>query len=199
MQSLSMYAWGVVPDPPADHPKIIRISSSQRGKFYDVNLTELTCECEAFKDWHCRFPGRDVRRACRHIAEAVARKASFPVPTQLIWFLLANQGHVYAFDIAQEAVVNGEVVVMTYERGKEWVNVFAGSRPGRPWKQFGYALEQQKWSYGRGPVPVAAFVAKIREWNPQNIPSSETVRTVSFTPAAKPQGMLGRFLNSLFR
>ena len=41
------------------------------NKYYEVNISELTCTC---RDWTCRrhnFPKGDNKRLCKHLVEAI--------------------------------------------------------------------------------------------------------------------------------
>lgn len=48
------------------------------NKYYEVNITELTCTC---RDWTCRkhnFPRGDKRRLCKHLIEAIELNTMIP-------------------------------------------------------------------------------------------------------------------------
>lgn len=56
---------------------IVEIKGS-KGKFYEVDLSDLSCNC---KDWTCRrhnFVKGDRRRLCKHLIEALELTQSLP-------------------------------------------------------------------------------------------------------------------------
>lgn len=154
---------------PLGHASVFRFPSSQRGRYYNVDLAALTCDCDNFAGHYSIYPERDVRRLCRHLSRTICNLATFEIPRILFYFLQANGGAVWPFDLAEELVIGPDLFVLTYQVGTPWVNVYGGEA-GSPWHRYGYSLSERKtWSYGKAPDNRTEIIERIQVWNPQNL------------------------------
>jgi hypothetical protein len=135
----------------------ISIESSSNDQCYVVDLSKHTCNCPDFTKKRTLFPSNDIRRACKHICLAIARRRLLDRVDTLSSALISEcvqsgcgfpcDGPVLWFEI------EGDPIVFSFGNS-EWLNIFAIARgKHREFKfdRFGYNFIERRWSYGISP------------------------------------------------
>lgn len=158
-------AWLTVPPWPKG-PGDIEIHSRSRDIFHHVNLEENKCSCERWLEACKAFPVDDLRRICRHIAQAVVSSQCEYGATWNGWTLKIlesmsrgeSHGVCARFETARFS--NGEQEFLAiYDCATGYTDLY-GERGGF----FGYCGRSNRWSWGEGPKNPLVLKRTLRPW-----------------------------------
>lgn len=123
-------------------------SESEKGRFYEVDLTGPSCTCPDWSEERRHLPQGQMGRCCKHVMRALSA-----VRPENGWpgWLAAFVGNAYppkpsqtwgAFDL-----VGKPCLISSPHKG--WVNVLSPCSDG--YSRFGYSVEERRWAYGERP------------------------------------------------
>jgi hypothetical protein len=158
-------AWLTLPPWPKG-PRDIEIHSHSRDIFHHVNLENNTCSCERWVETCKAFPANDLRRICRHVAQAVVSSQREYGVTWNSWTLEilesmsrgASHGVCARFEAARFS--NGEQEFLAiYNCATGYTDLY-GDRGGF----FGYLGRSNRWAWGEGPENPLVLKKTLRPW-----------------------------------
>jgi len=154
-------------DAPLPEGNTLRVQSrSTRGRFYDLNLDELTCTCQDWQEKRTTQPKTMPGRLCKHLLSAVLDKPDILPPHLAQFYALfepvAREGRGMPVPSPRLSVCygvrdNGTPFVLTHEPGSPWANVIVQGQ------RYGYNAEEDRWSYQRVPEDAAFWKKKLAE------------------------------------
>lgn len=139
----------------------ISVESQSGNGVYHVVLSSYTCDCPDWIECRAKFPERDVRRICKHIALEMIRKRLLTDP--IIRALLVVGG-CPPYNAMQKYQLRGNCFYFFHTEGYEWIDVVAKSKICSDYGRFGYSIERNGWSYGRAPNQAAQVKRLLRNW-----------------------------------
>ena len=158
-------AWLTLPQWPHGHNQI-EIPSVSRNLAHRVDLAENSCTCEKWARACRGLPTTDLRRICRHIAQAIVRhQGQYGVNWQ-DWTLLIltsmstgkSFGVCRSFDSATFS--NGEENLLAiYDHETGYADIY-GEHGGF----YGYSAGRNRWSWGEGPAHPLVLKEALRPW-----------------------------------
>jgi len=128
-----------------------------------VDLTTYTCTCPDHQTRRRDFPARDLRRACKHIEQAL-RDRGTPLDDISQAIMDSDPRGVPPFARWTELEAGGLRVVLTLTEGKEWVDVFGRKGATGSVRRFGFSLAEQRWARGDAPVGAVQIQGALAEW-----------------------------------
>lgn len=148
----------LVPAFPFEEPAIQMVESFEGdGPNYQTDLSLLTCTCPDFVKRRSQFPGRGVRRVCKHLYVRFPPAICDTFDPLLQAFLSERHPSPYLY---QAKIGENNVVLLGVTPGEEWLNVFTrrrrkGETPGNftgEYKRYGFSVERNGWAYGNHPA-----------------------------------------------
>jgi len=138
------------------HINDIKVSSfSSAEQEYNVSILRMTCSCPDFIKTRNNLKKNDPRRVCKHLAEQFAINNLLEQQDDLVKTILLSptRGEFATFEAE-----NGMIFCLCFET-TGWVSVFTRRRrkgekgfsfTGK-YEQYGYSLQENRWSYGDAP------------------------------------------------
>jgi DNA polymerase-3 subunit epsilon len=131
-------------------PYILRIKShTEKGLFYDVDLSGPTCTCPDWRSKRYSLPQAHLSRCCKHVFDAYGQ---IQPPGGWPGWLGAFIGLSWSPHPLQQWMVlptgRGPVLASTAPAG--WANVYAYE--GGSYDRFGYNIDEDRWAYGMEPT-----------------------------------------------
>jgi hypothetical protein len=128
----------------------IQVRSSDRQRFYTVNLLDYTCTCASFSEVHATAPRRDVGRLCKHICASLNRPKILTLLNPICLAMVQAGFGIYPGRV--ESDDNDNPIYITGVNTQGRINVFAlRRRNGKTYFRFGYNLTERRWAYGQTP------------------------------------------------
>lgn len=137
----------------------IEVQGSGR-ELYQINLQQLSCTCPDFKKRRAYFPEGDIRRVCKHQAQAIIglRKNMKITDDMRIQNIIRGSQDMgfHVFDQCIEVTFNESVrgpnpFYIFIEPNNDWINVVSFSL--RSFTRAGYNTIEKRWAYGSSPFP----------------------------------------------
>lgn len=153
-------AWPQLPLFPNSEQPVSVPSQSHEGS-YTVSLSAYTCTCADWLERRAGYPGRDVRRTCKHIARELLNKN---FENGVIRALLGVGGCPPYTSMRIYAIAEHKVHLF-HIAGSEWVDVVACPRGVDQYRRFGYNLNRNYWSYGQYPANATAIKQLLTKWS----------------------------------
>jgi len=142
----------LLPSVPAAQPVTLP-SFTTAGVSYHVDPAAMTCTCEDFRQTRSGFASHDIRRACKHLRQALL-DADVPMADGLRDML--EDEYFPGYDLFYAQKIGSREVFFAYNRGSDWVNVFDGV------DRYGYSFIERRWSYGDSPKNATAIKSVIK-------------------------------------
>ena len=145
-------------------------SFSDQHQTYTVSISSMTCTCLDFTETRVEFNTNDPRRGCKHIVERLAENDLLKQQDELSLAILLSPAR---GDLATFKTESGMVFSLIFEK-KGWVSVFMRRRrkgekgfffTGK-YQQYGYNLNDNRWSYGDAPPGSKYLKNAIRQTLP---------------------------------
>ena len=173
-----------IPEIQTEKSKIQITSLTDAREIYTVSLIDFDCNCPDFYKNRSCFERNDIRRLCKHLIKALEEAElifEFPGHIGLLLESAANRnkGIIIFNDYFEAETINGPILVTKASNG--WYNIIApvvskGKNRSIFYDEFGYNLEEKRWSYGKHPPGATEIKKTIRrienETTAQNTKSS---------------------------
>jgi len=134
-------------------PKNIYLYPNIRLKSRDnvINIDELECSCDYWREHRSTFNKDDPRRLCRcFFSNAISNISDFVTNGyNLDGFLLPVPASEYSYRAFE---VEGQPIIIKQKTGSEWLDVIADNRSSnKNYERFSFNLLTKAWSYGASP------------------------------------------------
>ena len=157
--------WLALPAWPKE-PINVEVSSHSRNIAHQVNLTDNSCTCEKWLDSRKSFPVGDIRRICRHIAQAIISHQNEYAGGWNKWTLhilnsmAAGASHGICARFETATFSNGEQEFLAiYNCATAYTDLY-GEQGGF----FGYLGRGNRWAWGEGPEHPLELKKTLRPW-----------------------------------
>ena len=148
--------------------KVNSFSLNRMDTQYDVNLFELYCTCDDFKqkERHKYLKG-DIRRLCRHLMSAYYHSFGVFEQTKFSMFLFLNsfpyEKHTRNFVIDK----TNQNVILHFDNAFDWWNIYLEDKDGGSFKKYAYSPSEKGFAYDSKPIgivpPLRAKLEQIRQ------------------------------------
>lgn len=146
-------------------------SDREPGVFYLLDLNAQTCTCPDFVEMRAKKakPG-ELGRLCKHLLRALERREGFSSASAWVQAIV-REGYGAPYFAWEVTLPSARPMLVTVGTSKEWVNIFAHrKRTGERYseasgviQQFGWSLDQHRWSYGEGPPGASEIRPLLKE------------------------------------
>ena len=156
--------WGLLPD--WKGPSKYRYSSTTNP--FDVDLSLYSCPCEDWVKHRARLQHNDIRRCCRHLAEALWKHPEVTGLWPNGWTRIVAAGLTdWAFPIEFEQAIfsNGiEDFLCVYDIARGHVQLFAASGGQHYSLSMGSGANKDRWSNEVRPKACVLLKKAMRPW-----------------------------------
>ena len=115
----------------------------------NVNINDLSCDCDYWLRQKSRFPKTDPRRICGHLWDILSENSFSKggYGNEHLFFPLTSKNY-----LLSTFKINNKIVQIMSKGESPWVDVVAQNRSKNPkYDQFGYQLNQKRWAGQRSP------------------------------------------------
>lgn len=136
--------------PPYDYqlPKLPKyLNKIVRYKSYEINPYNYTCTCDMGKKNKILFPGKDLRRVCRHQYSLFKFNEKFNKYFNELSILLMKNYLYHGEQMLLKEKIPGKIeeFYVGARYYMDWVNVYL-PQSDKNWWNYGYSLEEKRWS-----------------------------------------------------
>lgn len=138
---------------------------NDNGIEYSINIYNLTCTCNEFKEKLELYTPREVRSLCSHLRYKISNTKIAEYLDEVTSLLVketasASKIKYYSYEIAGRQIIIGL-------NKTQWVKVFTKAKrnkadPEGNFTKYSYNLKQGRWSYNISPYPKNLIIEAIK-------------------------------------